>query len=153
MARTASLKRGRPCGPLCPSRWGDQPSLLAAYTCTPLVQFPLSALTPGAKIKGKTIAELGNRNRPLDMIVYQKDGKDYLLLANSSRGIMKISADNIEASESITSPVKVEKQGLGYETIEGWKGVDQLDRLDSQHALVLRKGDGGSLNLESLPFP
>ena len=136
-----------------PFKVGDQPSLLAAYTCTPLVQFPLSALTPGAKIKGKTIAELGNRNRPLDMVVYQKDGKDFLLLANSSRGIMKISTDNIEASESITSRVTEEKKGVGYETIEGCKGVDQLDRLDSQHALVLRKGEGGSLNLESLPFP
>ena len=136
-----------------PFKVGDQPSLLAAYTCTPLVQFPLTALTPGAKIKGKTIAELGNRNRPLDMIVYQKDGKDYLLLANSSRGIMKINADQIEAAESITSPVKDEKKGVGYETIDAWKGVDQLDRLDPQHALVLRKGEGTSLTLESLPFP
>ena len=60
-----------------PFNVGNEPSLLAAYTCTPLVQFPISELKPGAKIKGKTIAELGNRNRPLDMIVYQKDGKDY----------------------------------------------------------------------------
>ncbi len=136
-----------------PFKVGDQPSLLAAYTCTPLVQFPLSELKPGAKIKGKTIAELGNRNRPLDMIVYQKDGKDYLLLANSSRGIMKISTDHIESAEGITTPVKEDKKGQGYETIEGWKGVDQLDRLDAQHALVLRKGEAGALTLESLPFP
>src|SRR6185369_13475007 len=88
-----------------PFNVGDQPSLLAAYTCTPLVQFPISALQPGAKLKGKTIAELGNRNRPLDMIVYTKDGKDFLLLANSSRGIMKISTDNIESAGSITAPV------------------------------------------------
>ncbi len=56
-----------------------QPHVLAAYTCTPLVKFPLSDLKPGEKVKGTTIAELGNRNRPLDMIVYQKDGKDYVL--------------------------------------------------------------------------
>src|SRR5262249_36287382 len=60
-----------------PFKVGNEPGLLAAYTCTPLVQIPLSALKPGAKVKGKTVAELGNRNRPLDMIVYQKDGKDY----------------------------------------------------------------------------
>jgi hypothetical protein len=87
------------------------------------------------------------------MIVYQKDGKDYLLLANSSRGIMKISTDHIEAAEGITTPVKEDKKGQGYETIESWKGVDQLDRLDAQHALVLRKGEAGALTLESLPFP
>jgi hypothetical protein len=135
-----------------PFKVGNQAQLLAAYTCTPLVQFPINELKPGAKIKGKTIAELGNRNRPLDMIVYQKEGKDYLLLANSSRGIMKIKTDQIENAESIAEPVK-EKKGLPYETIEGWTGIDQLDRLDPQHALVLRRTESGSLDLESRDLP
>jgi len=131
-----------------------QSHLLAAYTCTPLVQFPIAALKPGAKIMGKTVAELGNRNRPLDMIVYQKGGKDYLLLANSSRGIMKISTDQIDSVEKIEAPVPDgNKKGLPYETVESWTGIDQLDRLDSQYALVVRRAEGGSLNLESLPLP
>ncbi|MGH9940423.1 MAG: hypothetical protein ACREAM_29625, partial [Blastocatellia bacterium] len=121
-------------------------------TCTPLVQFPVSELKPGAKIKGKTIAELGNRNRPLDMIVYQKDGKTYLLMANSSRGVMKITTDQIDKAESITARV-ADKQGLPYETIASWTGVDQLDRFDANHVVVLRRTEGGSLNLESLPLP
>jgi hypothetical protein len=137
-----------------PFKVGNEAHLLAAYTCTPLVQFPLKELSPGAKIKGKTVAELGNRNRPLDMIVYQKDGKDYLLLANSSRGIMKISTDEIENVEKIEAPVADGKtKGLNYQTIESWTGIDQLDKLDANNALVLRRGDGGSLNLESLPLP
>jgi len=137
-----------------PFKVGNEPQLIAAYTCTPLVQFPLSDLKPGAKVKGKTIAELGNMNRPIDMIVYQKDGKDFLLLANSSRGVMKISTDNIEKTESITAPVKGGgKKGLPYETIEGWKGVDHLDRYDDKNALVLRHTEGGSVTLESLPLP
>jgi len=137
-----------------PFNVGDQPSLLAAYTCTPLVQFPISDLKPGAKIKGKTIAELGNRNRPLDMIVYQKDGKDYILMANSSRGIMKISTESIEKAESITDRVGGGgTKGQPYETINNWTGVAQLDKLDQQNALVVRRGDGDSLNLESLPLP
>jgi hypothetical protein len=135
-----------------PFKVGDQPSLLAAYTCTPLVQFPINELKPGAKIKGKTIAELGNRNRPLDMIVYQKDGKDYILMANSSRGIMKISTDNIEQAASITAKVE-DKQGQSYETIASWTGVDQLDKLDAQYALVVRRAEGNSMNLESLALP
>ena len=135
-----------------PFKVGNDAQLLAAYTCTPLVQLPINALKTGAKIKGKTIAELGNRNRPIDMIVYQKDGKDYLLLANSSRGVMKISTDHIEHTENITARVS-DKQGLPYETIESWTNVDQLDRLDKEHALVLRRGEGGSLNLESLTLP
>ena len=131
---------------------GNEPSLLAAYTCTPLVQFPIKELKPGAKIKGKTIAELGNRNRPLDMITYQKDGKEFLLIANSSRGVMKINAEDIAKAEGIITPVP-DKQGVTYETIEGWKGVDQLDRFDDKNVVVLRRGEGDALNLESLPFP
>jgi len=135
-----------------PFNVGNEPSLLAAYTCTPLVQFPIKELSPGAKIKGKTIAELGNRNRPLDMIVYQKDGKDFVLMANSSRGIMKISTDNIENAASITDKV-ADKGGQAYETIANWTGVDQLAKLDANTALVVRRGDGNSLNLESLALP
>ncbi len=135
-----------------PFKVGNEPELIAAYTCTPLVEFPVKEITPGAKIMGKTIAELGNRNRPLDMIVYQKDGKDYLLMANSSRGVMKVSTDSIENTPKIESPVDG-KKGLSYETIESWKGVDQLDRFDESHALVLRHAEGGSLNLEALPLP
>ena len=100
-----------------------EPYLLAAYTCTPLVKIPVSELKPGAHVKGTTIAELGNRNRPLDMIVYQKDGKDYLLLANNSRGVMKIPTEGADATEAITARVAGTK-GLGYETIQGMKGVD-----------------------------
>lgn len=135
-----------------PFKVGNEPELLAAYTCTPLVQFPISQLTPGAKIKGKTIAELGNHNRPIDMITYQKDGKDYLLLANSARGVMKLSTDNIEKLDTILSPVP-DKKGMPYETIAGWTGVEQLDKLDAGHVLLLRRGDNKDLSLESMPLP
>src|SRR5262249_7514295 len=64
---------------------GDEDHLLAAYQCTPLVKFPVSSLKPGEKVKGTTVAELGNGNRPLSMIVYQKGGKDYVLMANNKR--------------------------------------------------------------------
>ena len=133
---------------------GKETHLLAAYTCTPLVQFPLTELKPGAKIKGKTVAELGNRNRPLDMVVYQQNGKNYLLLTNSSRGVMKINADAIDGAESIVAPVTGNgTKGVGYETIASWTGIDQMDRFDSKHVLVLRRLEGGSLTLEAMPLP
>ena len=103
---------------------------------------------------GKTIAELGNRNRPLDLIVYEKDGKEFLLLANSDRGVMKVSTENIETADGILEPVKGgASKGLSYETIAGWTGITQLAQLDSSTALVLRKVDVGAANLESLPLP
>ena len=95
-----------------------------------------------------------SRNRPLDMIVYRKDGKDYVLMANSSRGVMKITTDKIEQAESITDRVDGGgTKGQPYETIASWTGVDQLDKLDQQNALVVRRGEGNSLNLESMPLP
>ncbi len=133
---------------------GNRPQLVAAYTCTPLVQFPISELRPGAKIKGKTIAELGNRNRPIDMIVYQKDGQTFLLLANSSRGVMKVKTANIETVDSIAEPVPDgNTKGLVYETVAGWTGIDQLERYDDQTALVVRHSEAGSITLESRPLP
>jgi hypothetical protein len=119
-----------------------EPYLMAAYTCTPLVKLPVAALKPGTHYKGTTIAELGNRNKPLDMIVYQKDGKDYILLANSSRGVMKVKTDGIDSAKAITKPVK-DKEGQTYETIAELKGVEQLDTLDKTRAVVLQKGEGG----------
>jgi hypothetical protein len=130
---------------------GHEPQLIAAYTCTPLVQMPLKDLTPGAKVKGKTVAELGNMNRPLDMIAYQKDGKDFLLLANSARGVMKVSTDKIEETQAITEHV-ADKKGLTYETLKDVTGVEQLATFDANNALVVRKTDKGQ-NLEALPLP
>lgn len=132
---------------------GGQPHLLAAYTCTPLVRFPVADLKPGTKVKGTTIAELGNGNRPLDMVVYNKGGKDYVLIANSKRGIMKLPTEGADKVKAITDPVKGGgPAGLKYESIEGWKGVMHLDKLDKDNALVLIDA-AGSLNLETLPLP
>jgi hypothetical protein len=128
----------------------NEPYILAAYTCTPLVKFPVSQLKPGTKVVGKTIAELGNRNRPLDMIVYSKSGKDYLLMNNSSRGVMKMSTEGIADLEAITAPT--EMAGLKYETIADLKNVQQLDLLDRDRAVILA-GDGGSLDLKTIALP
>jgi hypothetical protein len=129
-------------------------NLLAAYTCTPLVKVPVSSLKAGAHVKGVTIAELGNRNRPLDMIVYQKGGKDFVLIVNNNRGVMKLPTEGIDKIEGITSPVKGGgTAGLKYETIESLKGVQQLDKLDKDNAVVLVRTEDGKLNLETVPLP
>ena len=50
-------------------------SILASYTCTPVVHFPLADLTDGAKAVGRTVAELGAVNQPLDMVSFDQDGR------------------------------------------------------------------------------
>jgi len=128
--------------------------LLAAYTCTPLVEFASNELTPGARVRGKTIAELGNGNRPLDMIVYRKDGKDFLLLANNSRGVMKIGIDNLSATESITSQIPdTRHESLSVDTLADWTGIEQLDSAGSTYAMVMERTASGSLNLATRTLP
>jgi hypothetical protein len=129
-------------------------NLLAAYTCTPLVKIPVSQLKPGEKVKGTTVAELGNMNRPLSMFVYEKDGKDYLLIANSARGVMKVATDNIDKIAGITQPVRgAATAGLKYDTLKELKKVEKLARLDKDNALVLARADDGSLLLNTTRLP
>jgi hypothetical protein len=133
-----------------PYEINGEKAILAAYTCTPLVRIPVSELKPGNKVKGTTIAELGNRNKPLDMIVYSRDGKNYILMANSSRGVMKLTADHLEGYSPITKQTEV--TGVPYETIASLKGVQHLDKFDNANALVLM-GEAGSLDLRTIPLP
>jgi hypothetical protein len=128
-------------------------NLLAAYLCTPLVRIPLGQLKPGENVKGTTIAELGNRNRPIDMVVYQKDGKDFVLMANSTRGLMKIAMDNAGTVDPITKHIQ-DKAGMKYETLASYKNnVQQLSRLDKDNVLLLLLNDKGGLNLETIALP
>ena len=52
------------------------PTLIASYTCTPLVTIPLNEIGNGNAIRGKTIAELGYGNTPIDMITYMSQEQD-----------------------------------------------------------------------------
>lgn len=147
-----ALETRAPVRTFVPYDISGETNILAAYQCTPLVRFPVSQLKPGEKIKGTTIAELGNRNRPLDMITYTKDGKDYLLLTNSSRGVMKIPTAGLEKIEGISSRISG-TAGAKYETISDLKDVMQMDKLDNGHAILLTQTAGGPMNLTTIALP
>ena len=129
-----------------------EPSIVASYLCTPLVTFPLAALEAGSKIQGTTIAEFGNRNRPIDMIVYEKDGQDYILLSNNQRGVMKVPTEPFAKAAPITEHVP-DTGGVPFETIASMQGVRQLDLLNSTQAMLLVDAAGGGLNLEAAALP
>lgn len=128
-----------------------KPNVLAAYTCTPLVKIPVDQFKPGAKIKATTIAELGNRNRPLDMIAYRQGSADYILMANSNRGVMKINAKDIDTYAKIETRI-ADKAGMPYETIDSLKGVTQLDKVDNTSAVIL-VADAGTDSLKTIALP
>jgi len=130
----------------------DQDHLMAAYTCTPLVKIPVSDLKAGQKIKGVTVAELGNRNRPLDMVAYEKNGKQFLLIANSSRGVMKVNTEGVADAKSISSRISG-TAGLKYETIQDLQGVEQLAKLTDTQAVILSKNQKGEYTLTTIDLP
>jgi hypothetical protein len=129
----------------------NKPYIIASYLCTPLVRFSLDSLK-GSKVVGTTIAELGNRNRPLDMILYKKNGHEFLLMSNNARGVMKIPTDAFGTATPITEPVKSETAGVPYEKIASMTGIEQMDLLDAQRSIVLARTSAG-LNLAAVPLP
>jgi hypothetical protein len=129
-----------------------EPNLIAAYLCTPLVKFPVASLAPGAKVRGTTIAELGAGNRPIDMILYKKDGADYLLMSNTSRGVMKIPTKDFATQTAIMERVGG-TAGVSYETIQSMTGIQQLDLLDNGRSIVIAKTPAGAVSLQAVALP
>jgi hypothetical protein len=120
-----------------------QQYVLAAYTCTPLVKIPVSELKAGAQVKGVTISDLGAGNQPLDMVPYKKDGHEFILIANSSFGVVKLHADNLGQYKPIDSPTVVDVAGAPYDKITALTNVRHLAQFDAGNALILTAAGGG----------
>ena len=130
-----------------------KPHLLAGFQCTPLVKFPISAVDDGQKVKGTTVAELGNMNRPLDMVAYEKDGEMFVLIANDRRGVMKVSTKDIDKNPGLTEPVRGGgTAGQPFEKIDELTGTVQLDKLDDSRAVVVIDTKG-ELALKTITLP
>ena len=64
--------------------------LIASYTCTPLVLYPLDELKSGQHVKGRTVAEMGAGNTPIDMTTITKNGETFLVMANTARAVTEV---------------------------------------------------------------
>jgi hypothetical protein len=125
----------------------NETTMLASYTCTPLVRIPVDSLKPGEKVKGITVAELGNGNEPLDMLPYSKGGKEYVLMANSKHGLIKVNLEGIDMVKPIVK--QTGKAGLSYVPIPELTNVWRIDRLDNDRFVYLTKD--GTLDTVLLP--
>ncbi len=121
-------------------------SVLASYTCTPLVQFSLTDLEPGALVKGRTVAELGSINQPLDLVTFTQDGTEYLLVSNTRHPLLKIRADAIVGQSALTEPT--EPIGVAREELSQ-QGVSHMANLGTGHVVMLQRDPDGGLNLHS----
>ena len=87
------------------------------------------------------------------MVVYEKGGARYVLIANTSRGVMKVSTAGLEDAAGLTEKVeRGGRAGLEYETVDSLAGVTQLAKLDDAHAVILvESADGANLKTVELP--
>ena len=126
--------------------YGGNTSILARYTCTPVVHFSLNYLKPGTHVKGKTVAELGSGNTPLGMISYARDGEEYLLVSNAKHPLMKIACKDIEGQGPLTEPN--EPEGAPRQTLPH-EGVGRMANLNGSHVLMMQQDEGGNFHLRS----
>ncbi|NIJ54776.1 hypothetical protein [Dyadobacter arcticus] len=123
--------------------------LVASYTCTPLVLFPMDELKPGTHVKGRTVAEMGSGNQPIDMVTVKKGNESFLMMANSARPVFKVKYKSIEAYQgSLTTPVEESFATAGVDFVSlPVTNVIQMDKLDDSRMILLQRRSNGSLDL------
>jgi len=131
-----------------PIRINGKPTLLASYLCTPLVVFPIDDLEDKKHVKGRTIAELGDGNYPLDMVEFQFKNKKYVLIVNSKRGDILVSEDSLsQPLPNITSPIEG-TGGIPFDHPRTVGGVLHAGNYGEKNLVFLRRdGFNGELQL------
>ncbi len=138
---------------LLPYEIDGQKMILAAYTCTPFVSIPIRDLKNGEHIKSKTLAEFGFGNMPIDIIRYQNNGKEYLLMSNTAKALIRVDPNDIpKQKEGLTAPMEDGDYALGLEhDVLSRVGITQIDNLNAKQVLVLQRMPNGLLNLRTYP--
>jgi hypothetical protein len=133
-----------------------EPTLVAAYTCTPLVTIPLKDLKDGAHIVGKTIAELGWGSAPVDMVTFDAGKGPMVLLANSHKSADLMSAASLADAASkpgINTPITWPSDPLKglKSTYIPMDDVAQLGSQDDNFLAALRRNqESGVMELVSI---
>ncbi|MEM1386216.1 MAG: hypothetical protein AAF748_00290 [Pseudomonadota bacterium] len=135
------------------------PTVVAAYTCTPLVTMPVSDLADSAHVTGKTIAELGYGNTPLDVVSFaaadmQGNVSNYVLVVNREMDADLINMEALQAAAAapgLSEPIPFLGATAGVQTVPlPMSGVLHVADQDNQFLLALRRDlDTGAMELVS----
>lgn len=133
-------------------------TVVAAYTCTPLVTVPVDQLNDGEHVLAKTIAELGYGNTPLDVLSFSSVSRrgveeDFVLVLNREKAadLIKVSDLNKAVQEESISEKAGPGQTLGVATsIVPMTGVLQAADQDAKFLLALQRNlETGDMDLVS----
>lgn len=134
-----------------PMEMNGQSYIVAAYTCTPLVTFPLSDVKDGEHIMGKTAAELGSNNRPVDIVAFERGGKQHIILSNSNRSAMRFDPADIIKQKTLKDPISESFVSGGAPYVQlPLVQVLQLDDLNDDNLAIIERNTTGGLNLRSI---
>ncbi|MEM6796610.1 MAG: hypothetical protein AAF725_21745 [Acidobacteriota bacterium] len=133
-------------------------TVVAAYTCTPLVTIPVTALEDGKKVTGKTVAELGYGNTPLEVVSYRaynmkREPEDFVLVINREMAADLIKLEDLASAskaKGLATPVGLGSTSGVATTPLPMSGVLQAADQDAQFLLTLRRNlDTGDMDLVS----
>lgn len=148
---------------------GGKNYILGAFTCTPIVKYPLDKLDPKVAIKGESMIEIGSGNQPLDMFRYEKDGKSYILMSmfrfhHAKAPVGPLPNWTVKVDQAVLSDAsKVNenavrrvggKNATDLATVaEAYHGTLHMDRLDNARAMVVKTDGKDGVNLTILNLP
>jgi hypothetical protein len=121
--------------------------IIASYTCTPLVLYPLDELKSGQHVKGRTIAEMGSGNTPIDMTTISKGGETFLIMGNTARSVSAVNYKSIANFEGTLTERVATTAGTPFVLVPNLTKVQQIDKLDNNSVVILQKKDNGSVDL------
>lgn len=144
-------------------------NVVGAFACTPIAKFPVGDLQSGAQVKGVSMVELGSGNRPIDMFMYSKGGKRWLVTqtqrfhqplfgpsnlwgARVDMALLNPSSPDKTNEKAVHRDVKQAKDPQGIEVVDVLFGAVQADKLSDEEAVVIRD-NGGKLAMELVALP
>ena len=117
-------------------------SILASYTCTPVVQFSVDQLKGEGLVRGRTVAELGPMNQPFSIVSYDRDGEEFLLVSNTRHPLLKIPAVSINSQDALTVPMSEPDHSLGIPREElDHPGITWMANLDRGSVVAVQRDD------------
>lgn len=133
--------------------------MVASYTCSPLVLIPLDELKNGAKVKARTIGDMGN-GQPIDMVSFSMQGNNMIYVTSNSRTPRVISVGGLNSAKVFTekdferggkSDMDILPIGPMGKPVMFTGSALQVALLNPMQFVTIRRDpDTGSMDLESV---
>lgn len=134
--------------------------IVAAYTCSPIVLIPLTELKDGAKVKARTLGDMGN-GQPLDMVAFNLMGQEMLFVTNKGRAPQLVPLNGLNNAKVVTDKDFERGGKLDINPVMPYGPIGksimfvgsslQIDLLnEGQFVSLTRDAPTGSLNLETV---